>query len=102
MNFAVTTNAVIKRIYCIRIIYFSFLAYKKHVAEWVKRLPADVAIPSLLPGDVNLFNLKRGSIAHILSLSPSHCPNITKILWKSMLNRVIYPSLYLKAVCHEV
>ena len=33
-------------------------------------------------GDV--FNHKQGSIAHSLSLSPAHCPDITEILLKRM------------------
>ena len=47
------------------------------VAQWVKRWPADQAVPRR-----NLLNRKRGSTAHGLSLSSSHRPDMTEILLK--------------------
>ena len=61
------------------------------VAQWVKRWPTDLAVPSSIPtrGEKktkerkkNLLNRKRGSIAHSLSLSTSHRPDMTEILLK--------------------
>ena len=68
------------------------------VAQWVKRWPTDLAVPSSIPtrGEKktkekkkNLLNRKRGSIAHSLSLSTSHRPDMTEILLK---RSSIYPS----------
>ena len=48
------------------------------VAQWVTCWPADLAVLSLSPtGGGNLFNRKWGSMAHSLSLSPTHCPDMT-------------------------
>ena len=49
----------------------------------VKRRPTDLAVPGSSPawGD-DLFNRKRGSIVHSLSMSPAHRPDITEILLK--------------------
>ena len=41
------------------------------VVQWVKSLPADLAISHLIPGGGNLFNSKQGSFAQSLSLSLS-------------------------------
>ena len=40
----------------------------------------------LLNGGRTLFNCKGGTTAHSLSLSPAHCPDMTEILLKRMLN----------------
>ena len=52
------------------------------VAQWVKRWPTDLAdrVRSSLEG--NLLNRKRSSIAHSLSLSSKHRPDMTEILLK--------------------
>ena len=53
------------------------------LAQRVRHWPADLAVLSLIPaGDRNQFNRKQGSIAHALSLSPSHCTDMTKIILK--------------------
>ena len=46
------------------------------VAQWVKRWPADLAVPILRR---NLLNRKRDPIAHSLSLSSAHRPVMTEI-----------------------
>ena len=52
-------------------------------AQWVKRWPTDLAVPSSSPArGEDLFDHKRGSIAHSLSLSPTHRPDMTEILLK--------------------
>ena len=51
------------------------------VAQWVKRWPTDLAVPSSIPTR-GLLNRKWGSIAHSLSLSTSHRPDMTEILLK--------------------
>ena len=53
------------------------------VAQWVKRWPTDLAVVSSSPArGEDLFNRKRGSIAHSLSLSSDHRPDMTEILLK--------------------
>ena len=53
------------------------------VAQWVQRWPTDLAVvsSSLARGE-DLFNRKRGSIAHSISLSSVHRPDMPKILLK--------------------
>ena len=51
------------------------------VAQWVKRWLADLAVPSLRPIRSRISR-NRGSIAHSLSLSTSHRPDMTEILLK--------------------
>ena len=56
-----------------------------HVAQWVKRWPTDLAVMSSLPARGEIFsNRKRGSIAHSLSLSTCHPPDMTEILLKRL------------------
>ena len=46
------------------------------VAQWVKRWPADPSVPRSSPARGEIFStVKRGSIAHSLSLSTSHRPD---------------------------
>ena len=53
------------------------------VAQWVKRWPTDLAVVSYSPArGEDLFNRKQGSIAHSLSLSSAHRPDMTEILLK--------------------
>ena len=53
------------------------------VAQWVKRWPTDLVVVSSSPArGEDLFNRKRGSIAHSLSLSSAHRPDMTEILLK--------------------
>ena len=55
------------------------------VAQQVKQWPADLVVPGLRPTQGgNLFNCKWGFIAHSLSLSPTHHPDMTEILLKRM------------------
>ena len=49
--------------------------------------PADLMVPGSSPASGgDLFNCKSGSTSHSLSLSPTHCPDITEILLKRMQN----------------
>ena len=53
------------------------------VTQWVKRWPTDLVVPGSIPalgGD--LFNRKRDSIAHSLSLSSVHRPDMTDTLFE--------------------
>ena len=53
------------------------------VAQWVKRWPTDLAVVSSSPAwGEDLFSRKRVSIAHSLSLSSAHRPDMTEILLK--------------------
>ena len=52
------------------------------VAQWVKRWPTDLADRVQSPLRRNLLNRKRSSIAHSLSLSASHRPDMTETLLK--------------------
>ena len=53
------------------------------VAQWVKRWPADLAVPRSIPAlGENLPSCKRSSVAHSLSLLSYHRPDITEILLK--------------------
>ena len=53
------------------------------VAPWVKLWPSNLAVLDLSPAwGGNLFNLKQGSIAHSLSLSPAHGLDISGMLLK--------------------
>ena len=52
---------------------------------WVKHWPTDLAVMGLIPRESgNLVKPKQGSIAHNLSLSSSHLPDITEIQLKWM------------------
>ena len=66
------------------------------VTQWVEWWLADLAIPGLSPiwGE-DLFNRKWGPL-HRLSLSLTHYPDITEILFKRTENRnpSIHPSIY--------
>ena len=55
------------------------------VAQWIRHWPVDLAVLGLSsppPSGENLFNHKQGFIAHSLSLSSTHHPDITKVLMK--------------------
>ena len=53
------------------------------VAQWVKCWPTDLAVVSSSPArGEDIFNRKRGSIAHSLSLPSAHRPDMTEILLK--------------------
>ena len=53
------------------------------VAQWFKHWPTDLAVVSSSPAlGEGLFNRKRGSIAHSLSLSSARRPDMTEILLK--------------------
>ena len=53
------------------------------VAQWVKRWPTDLAVLSSIPTLGEIFStVNGGSIAHSLSLSTSHRPDITEMLLK--------------------
>ena len=57
------------------------------VAQWFKRWPTDLEVTGSSPARCgNLSNRKRGSIAHSLSLSPNHRPDMTEILLKGRYN----------------
>ena len=60
------------------------LLYGAPVVLWVKRLSTELAVPcSRSAGGGNLFNRNGpGSMAHSLSLSHSHRPDMTDILPK--------------------
>ena len=72
------------------------------LAQWVKHWLTDLAVPSSSPAQQgerrNLLNCKGGSIAHPLSLSTSHHPDITEIhvLLKMTSNHksAIHPSIH--------
>ena len=74
------------RFFFSRLSYLFFLPGAS-VVQWVKRWPADLAVPSFEPRSRrSLLKRKRGSTAHSLSLSSAHRPDITKILWKGRKN----------------
>ena len=50
------------------------------VGQWVKRWQTDLAAPGRVHVGGHILNHKRGSIAHRLSLSNPHCPNMTDTL----------------------
>ena len=52
------------------------------VAQWVKRWPIDLADRVRSSPEVKSFNRKRSFIAHSLSLSSEHRPDITGMLLK--------------------
>ena len=55
------------------------------VAQWVKRWPTDLAVVISSPAKgEDLFNCKRSFVAHSLSLSSAHRPDMTEILLKRM------------------
>ena len=58
----------------------------------VNHWTVDLAAPSLIHGGRNIFNPKWGSIAHSLSLSLSHRPDTTEILFKGRKN-ASHPSI---------
>ena len=66
-------------------IYFSFSCWLKGspVAQWVKRWPTDLAVPGWSLARGGFFSTVTGSIAHRLSLSFAHRPDMTKILLKT-------------------
>ena len=64
----------------------SAAVYKRSVAQEVRRWPIDLAVPGSRPA-CDLFNCKRGSIAHSHSLLPDHRPDMTIILFNRMQNR---------------
>ena len=65
------------------------------VPQWVKRWPAVLAAPEFeYHSRRNLLNRKRGSIAHSLSLSSSHRPDMAKILLKIESHPSIRPSIH--------
>ena len=58
------------------------LAVRAPVPQWIKRWPSDRAIELKPRSRRNLLYRKRGSIAHSLSLSCAHRPDMTEILLK--------------------
>ena len=53
----------------------------------LKHWPADLAVTEASPAlGGYLFNPKQGPIAHSLSLSPTHHPDMTEIFWKGREN----------------
>ena len=53
------------------------------IAQWVKRWPTDLAVPNSSHAQSKIFStVKQGSVAHSLSLSSAHHPDMTEILWK--------------------
>ena len=53
------------------------------IAQWVKRWPTDLAVPSSSPAQGEIVStIIRGSIAQSLSLSSAHRPDMTEILLK--------------------
>ena len=52
------------------------------VTQWVKRWPTDLADRVRSPLEAKSSHRKRSSIAHSLSLSTSHCPDMTETLLK--------------------
>ena len=64
------------------------------VTQWVKRWPTDLAVVSSSPArDEDLFNCERAPIAHSLSLSSAHHPDMTEIVEKEVKLQVIDPSI---------
>ena len=60
-----------------------FKEFGAPVAQKVKHWPAALAVLGLRPaGGENLFNQDLGFIAHSLSFSSSHHPNMTEVLLK--------------------
>ena len=75
------------------------------VALWVKRWYTDLAGLGSIPAwDRNLSKRKRSSIAHSLSLSSNHRPDMTKILLKRTYNRKssIHPSIVWNVLQHMI
>ena len=74
---------------------FCFISVRSPGAQWVKRWPTDLAVVSSSSArGEDLFNRKRGSIAHILSLLLDHRPDMTGILLqKDEKSQVIHPSI---------
>ena len=51
------------------------------MAQWVKHWPTELEVSCSSPASGGaLFNNRQGLIAHSLSLSPAHHPDITEIL----------------------
>ena len=50
------------------------------VAQWVKRWPPDLAVPSSSPARGEIFSTINGSTTHSLSLSSAHRTDMTEIL----------------------
>ena len=63
--------------------FFMMIFHRRSpVAQWVERWPADLAVLRSIPGAANILNRNRGSIAHNISLSPFHLPDMTDITLK--------------------
>ena len=80
---------------------FTICALRAPVAQWVKRWPTNLAVPSSIPARGRLFSTANGVyIAHSFSLSTSHCPDMTEILLKKdVKSQVIHPyHICIKAV----
>ena len=66
---------------------FPTITSNSPVARYVERSPAGLAVRGSRPaGCRNLFSRKRGFIAHNLSLSSIHNPDMTETLLKGSLN----------------
>ena len=64
-----------------------FKEFGAPVAQKVKHWPAALAVLGLRPaGGENLFNQELGFIAHSLSFSSSHQPDMTEVLLKRTKN----------------
>ena len=68
-------------------VYFSYhvlssLERGAPVAQWVKRWPTDLADGVRSSLEVKILDRKRSSIAHSLSFSSEHRPDMTEILLK--------------------
>ena len=61
---------------------FPTLLFSSPTGKKTKRWPADLPALSLIPGDGNLFNRKRVSVAHSFSLPSSLRSDMTEILLK--------------------
>ena len=70
------------------------------VAQSVKRWPTDLALSGSNPAEGNIFNRKRCSIAHSLSLSNSHRPDMTEILLNRAYNRKLSTQPYIYVIAN--
>ena len=72
------------------------------VAQWIKRWPTDLAVPGSIPTR-GFLDRKRGSIAHSLSLSSAHRPDMTEIPLKrrSQLSLAIAFFFVLRTTFHQ-
>ena len=63
--------------------YAAAIRWKAPTEKWVKRWPADLAVPgSVSAGGGNTFHRRRSASVYSLSLSSSHRPDMTEILSK--------------------